>query len=766
MDWRERLLQQATGIAGGAENHQAAPMAAPFGAGARGGGGRAAALRSDVFGARSYADAMASADGACMRCDSAPDLARVYGRSSKPPRRPMSRPSSATMERGLPASHARLRVLEVKDDAAYRTPTGSFLRLCGLGQYAFHFFDAGLTCLYELGRLQDGEVIDVLEGMQLYPGHKAKLLRAVTTLRQAAILGGREQPGRTRDELLMEKLCERNDLLVQQRDEQEAQCRVLQEENHRVMLEMERYRGHVQRLEELANAQATELADLSSELRQLVGTARVKESECPHEAPTPESNTVAELEKARARVTDLEGMVWNQAEQVKFLASQLQHFVGGGQPPATATPAATATADETKPDGSHAACSTEPAPVPLSTSGEPPSREATALPEEPVEALPIRAAATRARPASASLRGRARRGGQQDSVQAEVHHRTAPSSKLNPACSTAGTIALQAAQPRPSSAAATSSTSQPRPRPNAESLKIRDWSALDRGNRSTALFQAASGDEGGAHSAASESRSSGCSSRCSAGITDGRTCGHCHQDQAGGTRSERDDEAETTRFPSSRSSAPTSSGAAEPEQAAACLAAAIENKLRLAAARQTPRMRHGRFAIFLEPDDTAARAREKPVPESHEIFEFVSNVIAGFGLCAEVVILALVYTSRLQETCGLAVRRKSWRRITFTALLVAMRIWDKDAASNASITNIAPMFSLAEVIELESIFVQSLGDALLVNEADCSAARFLLQTLGRGHCAGLSLPRISPEKALKLEQRASLVLRNVCDMQN
>merc|ERR1711956_98700 len=139
--------------------------------------------------------------------------------------------------------------------------------------------------------------------------------------------------------------------------------------------------------------------------------------------------------------------------------------------------------------------------------------------------------------------------------------------------------------------------------------------------------------------------------------------------------------------------------------------------------------------------------------------------MAGFDLCAEVAILALVYMTRLQESCGLAVRRSSWRRITFTALLVAMRIWNKDAASNASIARIAPMFSLTEVIELESIFVQSLGDTLLVSESDCSAARFLLQTLGRAQCAGLSLPRISPEKALKLQQRTSLVLRIVGDTQ-
>lgn len=445
MDRYEKLLQKELWIPGGAvassaESIQAGPIAAPFDIAARS-GGRTTALRAEVFGARSYIDTSAAPDfsaasadtpwvacgtpllksgelhvqaipsTASMRCE---DLARVYGpKPQQSPRRTLSRPSSANTERRLPASHARLRTLAAKDDAAHNTPTGSFLRLCGLGQYAYNFADAGLACLSELGRLQDGEVIDVLEGMQLYPGHKARLLRAVTALRQAAILGGRAQTGRTRDEVLMEKLCEKNDLLLQQRGEHEAQCRVLEEENQRVILEVERCQCHVMSLEELVNAQSTELADLSEELRRLVRTARRgssfdKEHEWTHDVQNMGSTIVAELEKAHKRVTDLEGMFWNQAEQVKFLADQLQHLVGEGLLPASAVPVALTPISE-------------PAPLPTSAGSKPLVYEKTMLSEEFAGELPIKAAVNRARPASASLEGLARRIGRQDCMLAEVY---------------------------------------------------------------------------------------------------------------------------------------------------------------------------------------------------------------------------------------------------------------------------------------------------------------------------------------------------------
>jgi len=252
---------------------------------------KASLLRADVIAARCYGpEAAAAGLAGSFHLDAAPGLAApdAYWSAAPvapPPRpaprlgRPVSAPSfqnhwtaADAAARAAPFDGQRLHASAFarKADAALQTPAGSFLRICGLGQYAGAFATRGLQELDAIVRLPDDEALSFLDCLQLFPGHRAKLLRAMTMLRQVAIHSSWEQGPRRREENLLERLCERGELLALEKKESEAQSRLLQEENHRLMAELERARTQRGELER-SQKRVHELEELVQNLMGQVG---------------------------------------------------------------------------------------------------------------------------------------------------------------------------------------------------------------------------------------------------------------------------------------------------------------------------------------------------------------------------------------------------------------------------------------------------------------------------------------------------------------
>eukprot|EP00927_Polykrikos_kofoidii_P079798 TRINITY_DN76617_c0_g1_i1.p1 TRINITY_DN76617_c0_g1~~TRINITY_DN76617_c0_g1_i1.p1 ORF type:complete len:716 (+),score=111.84 TRINITY_DN76617_c0_g1_i1:138-2150(+) len=194
-------------------------------------------------------------------------------------------------ESGSGGIGSRSKKLSNHDDevgAVAHTAVFSYLRLFGLGQYARIFVDAGIDDLSPIAHMPDEEALDLLENINLLPGHRAKLLRAISSLHQAAVIGGSgctngELTGALRDEHIFVQLCHRMDLLIKERAESDKQNQILQEENHRLIMTV---RGHAEELK----------------------------------------SKDARLDQARARVSDLHQLVCAQTEQIRFLAGELQHY--------------------------------------------------------------------------------------------------------------------------------------------------------------------------------------------------------------------------------------------------------------------------------------------------------------------------------------------------------------------------------------------------------------------------------------------------------
>lgn len=59
----------------------------------------------------------------------------------------------------------------------------------------------------------------------------------------------------------------------------------------------------------------------------------------------------------------------------------------------------------------------------------------------------------------------------------------------------------------------------------------------------------------------------------------------------------------------------------------------------------------------------------------------------------EVPILALVYVERLLLKSGLAISGRNWRKIIFTALVMASKIWDDESFENENFAKTFDQFS-------------------------------------------------------------------------
>ena len=163
-----------------------------------------------------------------------------------------------------------------------RTPTFAYLRVYGLNQYARAFVAAGFHDLETIGRLSETEVLDFLESLRIYPGHKLRLLRAIECLRHAAHGADRREEQMLEDDAALQRLCSQNSELTREKVEAENESKKWQQENRR-LLEVVREQG-------------------------------------------------AELQRQRDRVLELEELVQTQTEQVDFLTSQLHAFAQAAGP--------------------------------------------------------------------------------------------------------------------------------------------------------------------------------------------------------------------------------------------------------------------------------------------------------------------------------------------------------------------------------------------------------------------------------------------------
>lgn len=206
---------------------------------------------------------------------SSPASTMVMRQTSPSPLRPTS---SAVQRhsRNMNVSSSATALVDVKSAtltspaAAALTPVGSYLKLIGLSQYAAYFVDLGLVSLESISGQTDEELLSTLERVPLFPGHKARLLRGAQVLREASLVGVRQQSSRAREEQTLIQLCQRNDELCQQYDELAGQADSLRQQNGELSAELLKERSRIAELECLVQTQAEQVGFLAEQLQRIL----------------------------------------------------------------------------------------------------------------------------------------------------------------------------------------------------------------------------------------------------------------------------------------------------------------------------------------------------------------------------------------------------------------------------------------------------------------------------------------------------------------
>lgn len=115
------------------------------------------------------------------------------------------------------------------------------------------------------------------------------------------------------------------------------------------------------------------------------------------------------------------------------------------------------------------------------------------------------------------------------------------------------------------------------------------------------------------------------------------------------------------------------------------------------------------------------------VPLKQDIQNFLKNVIITTKMEKEIPIVALVYVERLIVSSGFGLTGRNWRRITFTALVLASKIWDDESFENDNFSKAFPIYSTREINEMERVFLQFIGYNIKVKGCEYAKYYFLMR---------------------------------------
>ncbi|KAL7551320.1 hypothetical protein ACHAWF_014500 [Thalassiosira exigua] len=154
-------------------------------------------------------------------------------------------------------------------------------------------------------------------------------------------------------------------------------------------------------------------------------------------------------------------------------------------------------------------------------------------------------------------------------------------------------------------------------------------------------------------------------------------------------------------------------------------------------------------------DDRRAPGDYRPldvtsVPTLSEVTDFYRSVFLRSQMEADCIIISLVYVERLVKRTrgGIGPRRRNWRSVLFSCMVLASKVWDDLSMWNGDFSRIGPSgvtFSLARTNELEVALLNALGYWVKVNASEYAKYYFLLRgMLCRSGLASDDLRRLEP----------------------
>ena len=147
--------------------------------------------------------------------------------------------------------------------------------------------------------------------------------------------------------------------------------------------------------------------------------------------------------------------------------------------------------------------------------------------------------------------------------------------------------------------------------------------------------------------------------------------------------------------------------------------------------------------------------RYAPMPDPNQIFEFCTNVIISTKMEKEVIIICLIYLERFIFNTGILINSRNWRRLLFTSLIIASKIWDDDSFENNHFSQVFTHLSIGEINSMERSFLELINYKVYVKCSEYFKYFFIIKSIAlKYNFDGFSLVPISVERMMVLQEYA------------
>ena len=144
-----------------------------------------------------------------------------------------------------------------------------------------------------------------------------------------------------------------------------------------------------------------------------------------------------------------------------------------------------------------------------------------------------------------------------------------------------------------------------------------------------------------------------------------------------------------------------------------------------------------------------------PPPDPQQIFEFCANIMCLTKMEKEVIIITLIYLERFMFNTGLLLTSRNWRRITFTAMIIASKIWDDDSFENNHFAQVFTHLKIGEINLLERTYLELINYKVYVKCSEYFKYFFIIKSIAlKYNFDGMHLVPISVERMMKIQEYA------------
>ena len=142
--------------------------------------------------------------------------------------------------------------------------------------------------------------------------------------------------------------------------------------------------------------------------------------------------------------------------------------------------------------------------------------------------------------------------------------------------------------------------------------------------------------------------------------------------------------------------------------------------------------------------------------DERNIYNFIRNLISRLDLDKEISITSLVYIKRLLTKSGGSLNDANWKKILFTSMVIAAKVWDDTSYQNSEVIKTFTMFTLQELNEMERNFLMLIEYELFIKSGEYAESYFLVKTYAQKSDVSCNLRKLDVQTVLKLQKNSQV----------